>query len=52
MIVAEYYKLPPLYTEEEYHRCLFQTKNESIYCTAVTIIKPDNTSKVWKLIEV
>uniref|UniRef100_A0A336LJ77 CSON008227 protein n=1 Tax=Culicoides sonorensis TaxID=179676 RepID=A0A336LJ77_CULSO len=48
----EYYKLPPLYTEEDYHRCLLQSKtNESVYCSVVTTIKPDNSSEVWKLIE-
>ncbi|XP_063702384.1 uncharacterized protein LOC134832329 [Culicoides brevitarsis] len=49
--LVEYYKLPPLYTEEDYNRCLFETKNESVYCSAVTVIKPDNSSPVWKLIE-
>lgn len=44
--------MPPLYVEDEYRKCLDETEDESVFCSTITTIKSDNTSAVWKQIEV
>uniref|UniRef100_A0A336LWS6 CSON006904 protein n=1 Tax=Culicoides sonorensis TaxID=179676 RepID=A0A336LWS6_CULSO len=47
----EYYKMPPMYRQHNFEKCLWSKKEFSIYCTTVTVIKPDKTSEVWNQIE-
>lgn len=50
--MSDYYKMPPLYVEDEYHKCMDETESESVFCSTITTIKPDNGSEIWRLIAV
>ncbi|XP_058834013.1 nose resistant to fluoxetine protein 6-like [Topomyia yanbarensis] len=43
-------RLPPMYHFENKNRCLSDDPS-NIYCVARTIVKPDNSSNVWKIIK-
>lgn len=46
--------MPPLYLMDDYDRCLDQgsAKVKAVYCYTRTQIKPNDTSPLWKIIEV
>lgn len=47
----DYYKLPPLHRQVDYGKCLYGTEAFNIYCDLKTLIKPNNYSETWRLIE-
>lgn len=46
--------MPPLYLMDDYDRCLDEgsAKLKAVYCYTRTQIKPNDTSPLWKIIEV
>lgn len=51
----EYYRMPKIYDYDDYDRCVAQAPHlpaeDVVYCVARTIIKPDQESSLWRLIE-
>ena len=43
--------MPKLFSYEDYDKCVDETDNEPPYCLVRTIIKPENSSKLWQFIE-
>ncbi|XP_065082172.1 nose resistant to fluoxetine protein 6-like [Ochlerotatus camptorhynchus] len=49
---SEYNKMPKLFQYEYYDDCLFADPEvEATYCMVRAVIKPDNGSELWRLIE-
>lgn len=51
---TDYQQMPALHKLDEYDRCLddYEFTRPAIYCLVKTVIKPDNDSDVWRLIQV
>lgn len=51
---TDYHQMPALHKLDEYDRCLddYEFTRPAIYCLVKTVIKPDNDSDVWRLIQV
>uniref|UniRef100_A0A1S4GUU3 Acyl_transf_3 domain-containing protein n=1 Tax=Anopheles gambiae TaxID=7165 RepID=A0A1S4GUU3_ANOGA len=51
----EYYRMPKIYEYDDYDRCVAQAPlalaDDAVYCVARTVIKPDQESSLWRLIE-
>lgn len=51
--MSEYYKMPALYKLDDYDKCMLELPNQrSTYCLVKTVIKPDNDSEIWKIVQV
>lgn len=44
--------MPPLYTMDDQQDCFLDGMEEFHYCIALTVIKPDNLSSAWNLVQV
>lgn len=46
--------MPPIFLMDDYDRCLVEgsAKVKAVYCYTRTQIKPNDTSPLWKIIEV
>ncbi|XP_035910418.1 nose resistant to fluoxetine protein 6-like [Anopheles stephensi] len=55
MNLDEYYRMPKIYDYDDYDRCVAEAPQapaeDVVYCVARTIIKPDQESSLWRLIE-
>lgn len=43
--------MPPINRVEEFHKCMYSTEGQSVYCVVRTAIKPDLSSDLWQQIE-
>ncbi|XP_055604206.1 O-acyltransferase like protein-like, partial [Uranotaenia lowii] len=48
--MTEYYQMPPLHQFENYDHCL-RSQPGATYCTVKSIIRPNEQSELWKIIE-
>ncbi|XP_058123502.1 nose resistant to fluoxetine protein 6-like [Anopheles ziemanni] len=46
----EYYLMPQIYDYDDYDRCVAGAE-DAVYCVARSVIKPDQDSSLWRLIE-
>uniref|UniRef100_A0A182MVN4 Uncharacterized protein n=1 Tax=Anopheles culicifacies TaxID=139723 RepID=A0A182MVN4_9DIPT len=50
--LSEYWRMPRVFKYEDYDICLNDNPTiPSVYCVVKAVIRPDNTSDVWGLIE-
>ncbi|XP_049293323.1 uncharacterized protein LOC125769002 isoform X1 [Anopheles funestus] len=53
--MSQYHRMPKLWQMDDYDECLQSSgPNEpaGVYCTSAVVLKPDNRSELWRLIEV
>lgn len=52
--VSEYYSLPKLHSFDSYDECMADSRdyNETYYCVADVVVKPNPDSDLWQIIEV
>uniref|UniRef100_A0A336MZR2 CSON010596 protein n=1 Tax=Culicoides sonorensis TaxID=179676 RepID=A0A336MZR2_CULSO len=50
-VIEKYHKVPPLYSVDDQKECFLDAGEEFQYCIVLTVIKPDNTSTVWNLVQ-
>ncbi|XP_055533129.1 O-acyltransferase like protein-like [Wyeomyia smithii] len=48
--MSEYRRMPALIQYESYEKCM-ESKPSATFCVVKTVVKPDNTSDVWRIIE-
>ncbi|EDS31128.1 conserved hypothetical protein [Culex quinquefasciatus] len=50
---SEYNRMPPMFVYDQYDECLFSDPDEVVgtYCMVRVVVKPDNASSIWRLIE-
>ncbi|EAT36801.1 AAEL011139-PA, partial [Aedes aegypti] len=51
--VDQYYRMPRIYAYDDYDECFTTYESpDPAYCVARSVIKPDNRSELWRLIQV
>ncbi|XP_053686958.1 O-acyltransferase like protein-like [Sabethes cyaneus] len=48
--MSEYRRMPKLYQYDSYENCM-QSKPAATFCVVKTVVKPDNKSEIWEIIE-
>ncbi|XP_052895879.1 uncharacterized protein LOC128303065 [Anopheles moucheti] len=52
--MSQYHRMPKLWQMDDYDDCLQSSGPDEpagVYCTSTVVLKPDNRSELWKLIE-